>query len=74
MSLAEILPAAQQLSLRDKLPLVRILIEEIDSEEDISPLELNKSYYIATPYDMYGVASAMKKVTKGLHQEQDDAV
>ena len=39
MTLAEVLPAIQQLSATEKLKLIRILAEDLDREEDISPLE-----------------------------------
>lgn len=69
MSLAEVLPTAQQLSSLDKLRLARILIQEVESEEEIFPLEANKSYYIATPYEMYGAAEILMQAL-----EADDAL
>lgn len=66
MSLAEVLPTVQQLSRRDKVKLARILLDDVDTEEDNLPLEANKSYYIATPYGMYGVAG---KLIKTLEQD-----
>lgn len=73
MSLADILPFAQQLSPRDKLRLARIMLDEVDAEQDIFPLEANKSYYIATPYNMYGVAKILKQALEGEKQVEDDA-
>jgi hypothetical protein len=40
MTLAEVLPAARSLSPTEKLKLIRILAEDLDKTEDISPLEL----------------------------------
>ena len=44
MTLTEILPAVRQLPALDKLRLIRILAEDLDVDEDISPLEPNKLY------------------------------
>jgi hypothetical protein len=59
MSLAEILPAVRELPPLDKLRLIRILAEELDTNEDIYPLEPNKVYYLATPYDAYGAGEIL---------------
>ncbi len=55
MSLTELLPAVKQLPASDKLRLIRILAEELDSDEDIYPLQPNKIYYLPTPYNSFGV-------------------
>ncbi len=55
MTLVEILPTIRQLSALEKLRLIRILAEELDSNEDIYPLQPNKIYYLPTPYDSFGV-------------------
>jgi hypothetical protein len=39
MTLAEVLPGARQLSAVEKLKLIRILAEDLDTAEDIAPLE-----------------------------------
>jgi len=39
MSLAEVLPAARRLTPTEKLKLIRILAEDLETAEDISPLE-----------------------------------
>ncbi len=39
MTLAEMLPAARKLSPSEKLKLIRILVEDLDTAEDILPLE-----------------------------------
>jgi hypothetical protein len=48
------LPMVRQLSAPDKLKLIRLLAEELDTNEDISPLEPHKVYYLPTPYDSFG--------------------
>ena len=52
--LTDLLPAVKQLPAHDKLRLIRWLAEELDTAEDIFPLESNKIYYLATPYHLSG--------------------
>ncbi len=59
MTLSEILPAVQQLSTVEKIRLIRILAEELDQEEDISPLKPYKVYDLSTPYEMFGAGRAL---------------
>jgi hypothetical protein len=64
MTLAELVPTVQQLPAADKLRLIRLLAESLDSGEDISPLAPHKTYYLPTPYDAYGAAGALMAATK----------
>ena len=59
MTLTDILPVVRQLPAADKIRLIRILAEELDLEEDISPFEPYKIYYLPTPYDMSGVGRTL---------------
>ncbi len=59
MTLTELLPAIQQLSPKEKMKLIRILAEELDTKEDISPLEPYKTYHLLTPYDNFGVGELL---------------
>ncbi len=59
MTLAELLPAIQQLPAADKLKLIRVLAEELDGPEDISPLVPHHLYYLPTPYDAFGAGQAL---------------
>jgi hypothetical protein len=59
MTLAEILPAARQLSATEKLKLIRILVEELDGVGNISPLEPLKTYDLPTPYDSFGAGAIL---------------
>lgn len=59
MTLAEVLPAARQLTASEKLKLIRILVEDLDTAEDISPLEPFKTYDLPTPYNSFGVGSVL---------------
>ncbi len=54
MSLADLLPAIQELPAVDKLRLIRILAEELDRGEDITPLVPHKVCQLPTPYGMFG--------------------
>jgi hypothetical protein len=66
MTLKELLPAVRQLPASDKLRLIRILAEELDTIEDISPLEPYKIYYLHTPYDIYGAGKVLKEIGHSL--------
>ncbi len=59
MTLTEILPAVRQLPALDKLRLIRILAEDLDTGEEIFPFEPNKLYHLATPYDSFGAGRAL---------------
>lgn len=55
MSLTELLPSIRQLPAFEKMRLIRILAEELATDEDIFPLQPNKIYYLPTPYNSFGV-------------------
>jgi hypothetical protein len=59
MTLTEVLPAARRLSAPEKLRLIRILAEDLDMVEDISPLEPFKTYDLPTPYDSFGAGAVL---------------
>jgi hypothetical protein len=59
MTFTELLPAIQRLPAFEKLRLIRILAEELDTEEDIYPLQPHKLYYLPTPYNSYGAGRAL---------------
>jgi hypothetical protein len=59
VTLAELLPSIQHLPVSEKLRLIRVLAEELDSGEDISPLTPHKVYYMATPYEVSGAGRAL---------------
>ncbi len=59
MTLAELLPAVQMLPAADKIRLIRILAEELDQAEDISPLAAYRAYELPTPYGTVGAAEAL---------------
>ncbi|MGI0489333.1 hypothetical protein ACN4EK_28295 [Pantanalinema rosaneae CENA516] len=59
MSLADVFPAARQLSSSEKLKLIRILAEDLETAEDIAPLEPFKTYDLPTPYDCFGTGAIL---------------
>lgn len=59
MTFTELLPVIRRLPAFEKLRLIRILAEELDMEEDISPLQPHKVYYLPTPYHSYGAGRAL---------------
>lgn len=64
MILADVLPAARKLSPTEKLKLIRILAEDLEMAEDISPLEPFKTYDLPTPYDCYGAGTVLMEALK----------
>ena len=59
MTLTELLPEIHRLPAADKLRLIRVLAEELDSGDDISPLVPHKVYYLPTPYGVEGAARTL---------------
>jgi hypothetical protein len=59
MTLPEVLPIVRQLTALDKLHLLRILAEELDTAENIAPLQPYKIYYLPTPYNTYGAGKRL---------------
>ncbi len=70
MTLADLLPAIQHLPAVDKLRLIRVLAEELDTAEDISPLVAYKAYYLATPYGTSGAARTLMDAMEIADREQ----
>ncbi|MEH2318987.1 hypothetical protein [Nostoc sp.] len=59
MTLADIIPIARKLSPSEKLKLIRILAEDLDTVEDIYPLEAFKTYNLPTPYNSFGAGAVL---------------
>ena len=64
MTLTEVLPVIRQLPTLDKLRLIRILAQELDTAENIFPFEPYKIYYLATPYDVFGAGKVLMDTMK----------
>ncbi|MBE9140468.1 hypothetical protein IQ254_25250 [Nodosilinea sp. LEGE 07088] len=68
MNLSELLPAVHQLSIVEKLKLIRILAEDLEAAEDISPLEPFKTYDLPTPYNSFGVGAMLMQALESADQ------
>ncbi|MBN3938724.1 MAG: hypothetical protein V7L21_13755 [Nostoc sp.] len=68
MTLTELLPAVRKLSVSEKLKLIRILAQELDTNEDISPLEPFKTYDLPTPYNSFGAGEVLMQALKQTDQ------
>ena len=64
MTLADVLPNARKLSASEKLKLIRILVEDLDTAENIAPLEPFKTYELPTPYDSFGAGKILMETLK----------
>lgn len=69
MTLSELIPAILQLSPTDKLELYRILKAELDTNEDISPLEPFKTYDLPTPYNSFGAGAVLMEAMNITNEE-----
>ncbi|BDI16851.1 hypothetical protein ANSO36C_26530 [Nostoc cf. commune SO-36] len=68
MTLSELLPAVRKLSVSEKLKLIRILAQELDTNEDISPLEPFKTYDLPTSYNSFGAGEILMQALKQTDQ------
>ncbi len=59
ITLTEIVSAVSMLTALDKLRLIRIIAEELESTKGIFPFEPNKTYCLPTPYNSFGVADIL---------------
>jgi hypothetical protein len=71
MTLAELLPAIRQLPALEKLRLIRILAEELDTAEDIAPFEPHKICYLPTPYHTFGAGRALMQAMQQTDSHTD---
>ncbi|MGB3693086.1 MAG: hypothetical protein WA896_21345 [Spirulinaceae cyanobacterium] len=68
MTLTEMLPVIRQLSIVEKLKLIRILAEDLEAAEDISPLEPFKTYDLPTPYNSFGSGAVLMQAVESVNQ------
>ncbi|MCP4693154.1 MAG: hypothetical protein GY859_34245, partial [Desulfobacterales bacterium] len=66
----EILPSVRQLPATDKLRLIRILAEELDTGESVWPIEPNKIYHLPTPYNTFGAAETLMNTLETADKEE----
>ncbi len=70
-SRSELIPEVQHLSAADKLKLIRVLTEELDTGEDISLFVPGKAYDILTPFASPGAVLGNLDEAFGKSCEQD---
>jgi hypothetical protein len=58
----------RQLSIVDKLRLIRILAEDLEAAEDISPLEPFQTYDLPTPYNSFGAGAVLMQALESVNQ------
>lgn len=59
ISLTSIVPSVRMLTTLDKLRLIRILAEDLEEAREIFPFEAGKTYYLPTPYKVFGAAAIL---------------
>jgi len=59
MTLAELAPAAHNLSYSEKLKLIRLLIEDLEQADRTISLDPNKTDDLPTPYDSFGAGEIL---------------
>ena len=59
MTLADVLSSVRQLNPSDKLKLIRILADELDTGEDVTNLLSGKVCDLPTSYDSFGAAQIL---------------
>jgi hypothetical protein len=59
MTLTDILPFVRQLRTHDKLKLIRVIAEQLDTDDNIFSLEPGKVYDMPIPYNTYGIAEIL---------------
>jgi len=69
ITLTEILPLIRQLQMLDKLRLIRILAEQVDTDANILPLESDKTYNLPTPYNTFGAAEILMNTLRAENTE-----
>ena len=62
-TLAEVLPALRGLAAVDKIRLIRILAEDVDTGDNIAPFEPGRTYYVP---DVHGANGAARVLTEAL--------
>jgi hypothetical protein len=68
MTLTELLPALKQLSIPEKIEIIRVLAEDLESQENIAPLEPYKTYYLSTPYNTFGAGAILMQAIEPTNQ------
>ena len=69
MSLTELIPIIRALSSREKVQLFDLLKAELTREDNIAPLEHDKTYPLWTPYGAFGAARALLNALQEAQQQ-----
>lgn len=59
----------RSLSTPEKLKLIHLLAEELDTAAEISPLEPYKTYELPTPYNSFGAGAILMETLKQIDSE-----
>jgi hypothetical protein len=62
MSLAELLPALQNLPRGEKLEVIRLLVSDLTRQEGLNLLQSGASYPIWTPLEAYDAARSLQQL------------
>lgn len=68
MTISELLPSIRQLSSVEKLRLIRILAEELDTKENMFPFQPDRVYHLPTPYNSSGAGRALMNAMEQQHK------
>jgi hypothetical protein len=68
MTLSEVLPSVRQLSILEKLKLIRILAEDLEAAKDIAPIKSFKVYDLPTPYNSFGAGATLMQALESENQ------
>ena len=73
MTLEEVLPAVRELSLRDKLELIRVIAADLVESQIMWFFEPNRTVEIWTPYNTYGAATILaQKLAESPKEQSED--
>ncbi len=72
MSLTEFLPIIRALSSSEKAQLFDMLKAELTGEDNIAPLEHDKTYSLWTPYGAFGAARALMNALQEAQQHDHE--
>ena len=72
MSLTELIPIIHTLSNSEKAQLFDLLKAELTREDNIAPLEHDKTYPLWTPYGAFGAARALMDALQEAQQQHHE--
>lgn len=69
MSLTELIPVIRALSSSEKAQLLDMLKSELAEEDNVAPLEHDKTYPLWTPYGAFGAARVLMNALQESQQQ-----